>query len=137
MKTTRLLLASTFGFVCAFSALTASAQENSSLPIPVSIDGQRATAKAGEPFAKLDQPVSSSAPIEVTSKAGMIIINVTPYDTAKKEPVPGAATAIIMLQGTQKGALDKTMDSQKLKPGSYLMSVVADDQTDSILLQVK
>ena len=118
-------------------ALRASAQEHNPLPIPLTIGGQTAVAKAGEPFAKIEKPVAADAVIDVTTKAAMTIINVTPYDLAKKAPVAGGATAIILLQGTHQGSLEKTMDKQKLKAGDYLMSVVADGTTDSVLLQVK
>ena len=107
------------------------------MPFPVSVGGQAASAKAGEPFARLEKPVAANAAIEVGAKSDMTIINVTAYDTVKKEPVAGGATAIIMLQGTQKGSLDKNMGNHKLTTGDYLMSVVAGGATDTVLFKVQ
>lgn len=123
--------------LCSIAPAAALAQDGGPLPFPVTVGGQAAVAKAGEPFAKIPSPVAADAAVEVAVNAPMTIINVTAYDVAKKEPVAGAATAIILLQGTPKGSLDKTMDSKKLAPGNYIMSVVADGKTDSVMLQVK
>lgn len=118
--------------------LTASrAQDDGSLPFPVSVGGQAATYKKGEPFAKVAKPVKNDAPIEVTAKAGqMIIINVHKTD-AKGEPTPGAQPAIILLQGTNKGSLAGTMDKQKLAAGDYLLSVTAEGKSASILFKIE
>ena len=116
---------------------TARAQDAGSLPIPVSVGGQAATYKKGEPFAKLAKPVKNDAPIEVTAKADqMIIINVHKSD-AKGAPAPGAQPAIILLQGTNKGTLAGTMDKQKIAAGDYLLSVVADGKTSTILFKIE
>jgi hypothetical protein len=112
------------------------AQDTTALPFAVSVGGQAATYKAGEPFAKLDKPVKSDAAIEVDSKAAMIIINATKSDE-KGQPVAGAAPATILLQNTNKGTLAGTMDKQKLASGNYLLSVVADGKTASILFSVE
>lgn len=117
--------------------VTARAQDDGSLPFPVSVGGQAATYKKGEPFAKLAQPVKNDAPIEVTAKADqMIIINVHKTD-AKGTPAPGAQPTIILLQGTNKGTLTGTMDKQKLAAGDYLLSVVAEGKTSTILFKIE
>jgi hypothetical protein len=117
--------------------VTARAQDDGSLPFPVSVGGQAATYKKGEPFAKLAKPVKNDAALEVTAKAGeMIIINVHKTD-AKGVPATGAQPAIILLQGTNKGALDGTMDKQKLAAGDYLLSVVASGKTATILFKIE
>ena len=85
--------------VSTFAALKGHAQE-SALPFSISIGGQAATAKAGDPFARIDKPVAASAAVEVSAKSSMTIINITPYDVSKKSPVSGVAPAIILLQGT-------------------------------------
>lgn len=119
------------------SLITARAQDAGSLPIPVSVGGQAATYKKGEPFAKLAKPVKNDAPIEVSAKAdSMIIINVHKSD-AKGAPAPGAQPAIILLQGTNKGTLAGTMDKQKIAAGDYLLSVVAEGKTSTILFKIE
>lgn len=119
-----------------FGVATSHAQDAGSLPFPVSLGGQAATYKKGEPFAKVAAPVKNDAAIEVTAKGNPIIINVNKTD-AKGQPAPGGAPAIILLQGTNKGSLAGTMDKSKLAAGDYMLSVVADGKTATILFKVE
>ena len=105
-----------------------------SLPFPVSLGGQ--TAKDGTPFAKIEDPVASDAELAVESKSDMIIVNVNRV-TAKNEPVPGSTPEVILLQGKTKTNIDKTMDGKKLSAGNYIMSVVSEGKTASILFTIK
>ena len=105
-----------------------------SLRFPVSVGGQ--AAKDGTPFAKIENPVAADAELSVQSKDGMIIVNVNAVN-AKNEPVPGSTPAVILLQGKTKTNLDKTMDGKKLGPGNYVMSVVSEGKTASILFTIK
>jgi hypothetical protein len=81
-------------------------------------------------------PVAAGAELSVESKDGMIIVNVTAVN-AKNEPVPGSTPAVILLQGKTKTNLDKTMDGKKLAAGNYVMSVVSEGKTASILVTIK
>ena len=123
-------------FVALFVCGSLFAQDNTALPFPVKVGGQAAEYKAGEPFAKIAKAVAAAAEIEVGAKGEMTIINVAPVN-AKNEPVPGISPAVILLQNTQKSALDKTLDGQKLKAGNYILSVVAEGKTASILLKIE
>jgi hypothetical protein len=123
------------GGILAVGLATLQAQDGS-LPFPVSLGGQAATYKAGEPFAKVARPVKSDAAIDVTAKADMIIINVNKTNE-KGEPEGGGQPAVILLQGTNKGALDKSMDKRKFAAGNYLLSVVAEGKTASILFKIE
>jgi len=105
-----------------------------SLPFPVSVGGQ--AAKDGTPFAKIENPVAADAELSVQSKDGMIIVNVSAVN-AKNEPVPGSTPAVILLQGKTKTNLDKTMDGKKLASGNYVMSVVSEGKTASIVVTIK
>jgi hypothetical protein len=117
--------------------VSARAQDDGSLPFPVSVGGQAATYKKGEPFAKVAKPVKNDAPIEVTAKADqMIIINVNKADE-KGTPAPGTQPAIILLQNTNKGSLAGTMDKQKLAAGDYLLSIVASGKTATIQFKIE
>ena len=49
----------------------------------------------------------------------------------------GAQPAIIILQNTTKGTLVGTMEKKKIAPGSYLVSVVAEGKTASILFKIE
>jgi hypothetical protein len=102
-----------------------------SLPFPVSVGGQ--AAKDGTSFAKIEKPVAADAELSVESKDGMIIVNVNAVN-AKNEPVAGSTPAVILLQGKTKTSLDKTMDGKKLAPGNYVISVVSEGKTASILV---
>jgi hypothetical protein len=128
-----------FGYgLCALIALglTSAQAQDGSLPFPVSIGGQAATYKAGEPFAKVAKSVKNDAAIEVSAKADMIIINVAKTNE-KGEPEAGGQPAVILLQGTNKGALNQSMDKRKLEAGNYILSVVAEGKTASILFKVE
>jgi hypothetical protein len=105
-----------------------------SLPFPVSVGGQ--AAKDGTPFAKIENPVAANAELSVESKDGMIIVNVHAVN-AKNEPVPGSTPAVILPQGKTKTNLDKTMDGKKLAAGNYVMSMVSEGKTASILVAIK
>ncbi len=117
-------------------SVSARAQDETPLPFPVKVAGQTATYKKGEPFAKLDQPVASNADLQVEAKAEMIIVNVGKLN-AQNEPDPARQPAVILLQGTNKSALDKTMDGKKLEPGNYLLSISAGERTATIKFTVK
>ena len=105
-----------------------------SLPFPVSLGGQ--AAKDGTPFAKIENPVAPDAELAIDSKSDMIIVNLNIVN-AKNEPIPGSAPAVILLQGKTKTTIDKTMDGKKLSAGNYIMSVVSEGKTASILFTVK
>ncbi len=105
-----------------------------SLPFLVSLAGQ--AAKDGTPFAKIENPVAADAELAVESKSDMIIVNVNMV-TAKNEPVQGSTPAVILLQGKTKTNIDKTMDGKKLPAGNYIMSVVSEGKTASILFTIK
>ena len=125
----RVLLLFIMSAACACGVLA-----SDSLPFPVSVGGQ--AAKDGTPFAKIENPVASDAELSVGSKDAMIIVNVHAVN-AKNEPVPGATPAVILLQGKTKTNLDKTMDGKKLAAGTYVLSVVSEGKTASILLTIK
>ncbi|HSI15030.1 MAG TPA: hypothetical protein VK961_23460 [Chthoniobacter sp.] len=116
--------------------VASSAQDYSALPFAVNLGGQAATYNKGEPFAKVAKAVKNDAAIEVTAAGNPIIINVAKTD-AKGQPAQGASPAIILLQGTNKGSLAGTMDKQKLAPGDYMLSVVAEGKTATILFKVE
>ncbi len=122
----------------AFLLVSASvrAQAPTPLPFSVSVGGNAATALSGKPFASIAQPVAADAEISVGASPGMIIINVAQLGP-DGTPAPSKQPAIIILQGSSTGSLAKTMDQQKLAPGSHLMSITADGQTALVQLTIK
>jgi hypothetical protein len=127
MKRLLLFFIISAGFPCGLFA-------NDSLPFPVSLGGQ--AAKEGTPFVKIENPVAADAELAIDSKSDMIIVNVNMVN-AKNEPVPGSTPAVILLQGKTKTTIDKTMDGKKLSAGNYIMSVVSEGKTASILFTIK
>ena len=126
-----------FGLFCVLAlGLISSHAQDGALPFPVSLGGQAATYKAGEPFARIAKPVKNDAAIEVSVKADMIIINIGKTNE-KGDPLPAGQPAVILLQGTNKGSLNQSMDKRKLEAGYYIMSVVAEGKTASIVFKVE
>jgi hypothetical protein len=105
-----------------------------SLPFPVSLGGP--AAKDGTPFAKIEFPVAGDSVLAVDWKSDMIIVYVNMV-ISKNEPVQGSTPAVILLQGKTKTTIDKTMDGKKLSAGNYIMSVVSEGKTASILFTIK
>jgi hypothetical protein len=125
----RLLLFSITSAAFAYALLA-----SDSLPFAVSVGDQ--SAKDGTPLATIENPGAADAELSVESKDGMIIVNLHAVNV-KHEPVPGSTPAVILLRGKTKTNLDKTMDGKKLAAGNYVMSVVSEGQTASILLTIK
>lgn len=114
--------------------LTLTAVASDSLPFGVSLAGQ--AAKDGTPFASIEKPVAANAELIVNGNADIIIVNVSPAD-AKGNPKEGATPAVIILQGTNKTTLDKTLDGQKLAAGKYCMSVAMDGKTAILRFEIQ
>lgn len=114
--------------------LTLAAAASDTLPFGVSLGGQ--AAKEGTPLASIEKPVAANAELVVAGKADIIIVNVTPAD-AKGDPKEGATPAVIILQGTSKTTLDKTLDGQKFTAGKYCMSVTMDGKTATLRFEVQ
>jgi hypothetical protein len=132
-KTLSFLLALALLPLCAFAQSDASGP----LPFSVKIGGQSAAAKGTAAFATLEKPVAADAPIELGTKGtDMAIINVVTADE-KGTPKEGATPAVLFIQSGTKTTLDKTMDNKKLAPGNYLMAIVAEGTTASVLLKVQ
>jgi hypothetical protein len=52
------------------------------------------------------------------------------------KPAPQLVENVILLQGKTETNLDKTMDGKKLAAGNYVMSVVSEGKTASILVTI-
>ena len=107
------------------------------LPFGVTLGGQAAAGKAGAIFATVDQPVADNAALAVTvENPDMVIVNAFPADDAGKE-IAGAAPHTILIQKSNKGTLDQTVDKKPLPAGNYLMNVMAGGQTARVFFKVK
>ncbi|QJE97198.1 hypothetical protein [Luteolibacter luteus] len=105
-------------------------------PFDVTLGGTKAEMKAGnELFAEVSKPVAADAVLSIEKQVPMLIINAFPCgdDGSIEEDQPAA---VIFAQNVKEVKLDATMDKNKLKPGSYLANVVADDKTSRIVFVV-
>lgn len=116
------------------AAVAVSSFASDALPFGVTLGGQ--AAKDGSPLASIEKPVANNAEIAVAGKADLIIVNVSPADD-KGNPKEGATPVVILLQGTSKTTLDKTLDGQKLAAGKYAMNVTMDGKTALVKFEIK
>ncbi len=123
----------------ALAPVIARADDPFTLPFPVSIGGQAAAIKgdaATATFALIEKPVAANAALEVDVKADMIICNIVAADE-KGAPKEGASPAVLLIQGGNKTTLDKTMGDVKFAPGSYMIAVVAEGKTATVLFKIQ
>ncbi|MEM7396771.1 MAG: hypothetical protein AAF492_30960, partial [Verrucomicrobiota bacterium] len=121
MKTMKIGLVLLVGWM----AQAAQAVENTFLPFGVTIGKQAAVAKSKQAlFGTIENPVAADAALKVDLETKSVIVNIFPCDE-KGAPKPGAQPAIILVQGSNAGSLDKTFDKKKLDPGTYIANVVA------------
>ena len=107
------------------------------MPFPVKLAGQN-TVKKNSICAQIQNPVANNAELAVDVKAdGMIIINVFPSDADAKVPQGAKGLILLIKKGETKTTLDKTTSKEKLKPGIYLMNVVAAGNTARVMFTVK
>lgn len=116
---------------------TLHAQERPALyPFDVSLGGTKAEMKAGnELFAEVSKPVAADAVLALEKATPTLIVNAFPCaeDGSIEEDQPAA---VIYAQNVKEVKLDATMDKNKLKPGSYLANIIADDKTARIVFVV-
>lgn len=106
------------------------------LPFAVNIGGQ-----AAQPFndavAMIPDPVAPDAVIEVMTEEPTIVVNAFAADT-QGVIASGAQPIILLLQDTRRKRLDQTIGNQTLKPGHYVLNIVAASQgTARVLIEVK
>jgi hypothetical protein len=107
------------------------------LPFPITLGGQKAVIeKPDAVFAKVAQPVSASAELAVETKEDMIIVNIFDCD-ANGNAKQGAQPLVILMQGTKKSPINKTMDGKAPDPGHHIMNIVAGGATARVFFTVK
>ena len=108
-------------------------------PFQVKVGGQLAFIEGNWQtaiFAKLKEPVSADAEIEILGVPAMVIINVfkvNPNGSVTSSESP----KIIMVQNGTKTRLDETMDKSKLPPGLYGMNIVYANVTSRVMFTVR
>lgn len=105
-------------------------------PFDITLGGAKAEMKAGnELFAEVPKAVTDDAVLALEKEVPMLIVNAFPCkeDGTVEE---AQAAAIIFANNVKEVKLDATMDKKKLKPGTYLANVVADNKTSRIVFTV-
>jgi hypothetical protein len=108
------------------------------MPFEVSVGGQKAVVKGGnDTFGRVQSPVTEDAEIEIHTDCKDAIINIF-FGNEKGEPQAGGKTIVIMAKGNKCKISDR-MDKKKfeMKPGYYLMNVVAKGNTSRVVFQLK
>lgn len=105
-------------------------------PFKVTIGGQEATmANKGDLFAVIEKPVKSGDKLKIEKKVDMLIVNACPckedgtiFDGKDVIPIYG--------QNTDTLPLVATIKQEPLKPGTYLMNVVAHGKTSRVVFTI-
>jgi hypothetical protein len=136
MKPKRLMLSMFVVLVIVLPAVVLAAGADI-LPFPVTLGGQKAVIeKPDAVFAKIAQPVAASAELAVETKEDMIIVNIFDCD-ANGNAKQGAQPLVILMQGTKKSPINKTMDGKAPATGHHVMNIVAGGATARVFFTVK
>jgi len=125
-----LLLAFLFTF-------TAPAVAGTALPFGVTLGGQKAVlASPAAAFAKVPDPVAADAELVVDTKEAMTIINIFDCD-AQGNVASSAVASVLILQGTNKGKINKVMTGKPPKTGNHIMNITAGAATARVFFKVQ
>lgn len=135
MNAKRLLVVAVSALLLACPAVLAG--DFNALPFAVTLGGQQAVAeKADSTHAKIAEPVAAGAELVVDTKEAMVIVNIFDCD-AQGNVASGTQPLIVLMQGTNKSPISKTMDGKTAKPGHHIMNIVAGGKTARVLFTVK
>jgi hypothetical protein len=122
-----------------YGELLAAKKVPQNYPFQVKVGGQLATVE-GKPeivaFAKLKDPVSANAEVEVVGVPAMIIINIFKANS-DGTVTSSASPKIILVQNGNRTSLDATIDKSTLPPGTYIMNIVYANVTSRVFFTVK
>jgi hypothetical protein len=122
----------------AVSSFVAAGNGETVLPFPVTLGGQKAVLeKPTDSHAKVAQPVVSNAELVVDTKESMVIVNIFDCDAKGDVAQAGSGPLIVLMQGTNKSPISKTLDGNVPKPGYHIMNIVAGGATARVFFTVK
>lgn len=108
------------------------------LPFDVTVGGQKARMQEGNIlFAVVEKPVKPDAPVVIEKESPLFIINAFACKEDGSVMEPGQQPAIIFSQNAKETRLNATMDKKALKPGTYLMNIVAHGTTSRVVFTVE
>lgn len=105
-------------------------------PFTVKIGEQEAAMKdRNDLFAVIEKPVKADATLKIAKKSDLLIINAFP---CKEDGtvVKGDQAVVIFGQNTDAVKMDATMTKKPLKPGTYLMNIVAHGKTSRVVFTI-
>ena len=117
---------------------SASAEDKAPLfyPFKVSIGEQEAVMeKPGDLFAVIEKPVKADDLLKIDKKVDLLIANACP---CKEDGtiLDGKETIAIFAQNSDTLKLVNTLKKEPLKPGTYLMNVVAHGTTSRVVFSI-
>ncbi|MGB0993159.1 MAG: hypothetical protein ACPG32_11915 [Akkermansiaceae bacterium] len=137
MKT---LILFTLFALCSVHAQDAAEKEKRPMlyPFDVTIGGQKAVMQKGNIlFAVIEKPVKADALLEIKKESPTLIINAFAVNEKGEVMLPGQQPAIFFKQKAKSTKLNATMDKKPLKPGRYLINVVAHNTTSRVVFVVE
>ena len=107
-------------------------------PFDVTVGGQKAEMQEGNMiFAVVKKPVKADAVILIEKESPLFIINAFACKEDGTVMEAGQQPAIFFNQNSKETKLNATMDKKPLKPGTYLMNVVAHGTTSRVVFTVE
>ena len=105
-------------------------------PFKVTVGGQEAKMKnKGDLFAVIDKPVKADALLKIEKPSDLLIVNA--FIRQEDGTVANGTTpAAMFAQKTDQVKMNATLDKKTLKPGRYLMNVVAHGKTSRVVFTV-
>ena len=106
-------------------------------PFDVKVGGQTAEMREGNMlFATIEKPVKPDAVVALDELSDLLVINAFACKEDGTVLNQGAPAAVVFKQKAKELKLSETIDKKKLKPGTYLMNVVAHSKTSRVLFTV-
>jgi len=120
-----------------FTVLQAVAERPILYPFDVTIGGQKAVMQDGNIlFAVVANPVKPDALLQIEKKSPMLIVNAFAVKPNGAVMEQGQQPAIYFVKELNQVRLNETMDKKPLKPGRYLVNVVAHGTTSRVVFIV-
>jgi hypothetical protein len=88
-------------------------------------------------FAVVKDPVKPDAVVAIEKESPLFIINAFACKEDGTVMEPGARPAVLFNQNAKETTLNATMDKKPLKPGTYLMNIVAHNATSRVVFTIE
>ena len=124
--------------MCLAAGLAAEGERPTLYPFDVTVGGQKAEMQEGNMlFAVVKDPVKPDAVVAIEKESPLFIINAFACKEDGSVMEPGAQPAVIFNQNAKETKLSATMDKKPLKPGTYLMNIVAHNTTSRVVFTIE